>query len=412
MKRMEIIVLGAGMVGTCTALQLARRGHSVTLIDRRAPGQETSYGNAGIIQREAVEPYAFPRDAATLWRAATGAGMDVHYHLNALPALLPRLWRYWRASAPHRYGAIAQSYSQLIAHCLEEHQALITASGADDLVQRQGFRQVYRTRAAFEEAAIDAERVAQRYGVRYAVEDSTALASAEPGLHTTLAGAVHWLDPWSVNDPGELVNRYARHFQNLGGRCALGDATTVQRQGANWQVQTADGPLHAQHLVVALGPWSDSFIRPWGYRLPLFIKRGYHQHFAGGPGLRQPLLDAERGFVLAPMAQGIRLTTGAEFARLDAKPTPVQLAQATRAARELLALPQPVEAQAWLGNRPCTADMTPVIGAAPRHPGLWFNFGHGHQGFTLGPVSGQLLADLLEGVTPSVDPTPYSPSRF
>jgi len=409
---MEITVLGAGMVGTCTALHLAQRGHAVTLVDRCAPGRETSYGNAGIIQREAVEPYAFPRDIDTLWRVATGGGMDVHYHLNALPALLPRLWRYWYASAPQRYGAIAQAYSQLIAHCLDEHQALITASGADDLVQRQGYRQAYRTRAAFEDAALDAERAAQRYGVRYAVEDSAALARAETGLRTTLAGAVHWLDPWSVSDPGELVSRYARHFQALGGRCVEGDAATLQRRESGWQVQTAHGTLTAQHAVIALGPWSDGVLRHLGYRLPLFIKRGYHQHFTGGPGLRQPLLDAERGFVLAPMAQGIRLTTGAEFARLDTAPTPVQLALATRAARELIDLPQPVETQAWLGNRPCMADMTPVIGAAPRHPGLWFNFGHGHQGFTLGPISGRLLADLLEGATPPLDPTPYRPSRF
>jgi D-amino-acid dehydrogenase len=112
------------------------------------------------------------------------------------------------------------------------------------------------------------------------------------------------------------------------------------------------------------------------------------------------------------MAQGMRLTTGAEFARIGAPSTPVQLRKAEKAARELIDLPEPVEAEPWLGNRPCTVDMKPVMGPAPNHPGLWFNFGHAHQGFTLGPMSGRLLAEMIEGQGTFIDPEPYSASRF
>ena len=116
--------------------------------------------------------------------------------------------------------------------------------------------------------------------------------------------------------------------------------------------------------------------------------------------------------MLAPMKRGLRLTTGAEFAALDAPATPVQLAQAERSTRQLFELGAGVEPQPWLGARPCTVDMKPVIGAAPRHAGLWFNFGHAHQGFTLGPASGRLLAELIGGEAPYVDPAPFSPRRF
>ena len=128
--------------------------------------------------------------------------------------------------------------------------------------------------------------------------------------------------------------------------------------------------------------------------------------------MRLAMLDAERGYVLVPMAQGLRITTGAEFAQVDAPATPVQLRRAEVAARELVDLPQAVEAEPWLGNRPCTVDMLPVMGPAPRHAGLWFNFGHAHQGFTLGPVAGRLLADLVTGQAPFVDPAPYAATRF
>jgi D-amino-acid dehydrogenase len=108
----------------------------------------------------------------------------------------------------------------------------------------------------------------------------------------------------------------------------------------------------------------------------------------------------------------VRLTTGAEFALRDAPATPWQLDSAHAAASELLDLPQSVEAQPWLGARPCTPDMLPVVGPAPRHPGLWFNFGHAHQGFTLGPACGRLLAEMIDGDAPLVDPAPYHPARF
>jgi D-amino-acid dehydrogenase len=417
--RFQILVLGAGIVGVGTALQLARRGHAVALVDRRAPGRETSHGNAGIIQREAVVPYAFPRQWAALRDAALCRGAAVNWHLRALPRLAAPLARYWWHSAPARHRRIADDYARLIAHCQDEHQALLQDSGAESLLRREGFRVAFRTPAALAQAAALADDAARRHGVRHAVLDAAALARAEPALQPTLrtglAGALHWLDPWTVSDPGELVARYAQRFRRLGGELHLGDATSLQPDGAGWRVSTAHGALQARHAVIALGPWSGELVRRLGYRLPLFVKRGYHRHFglaADRPPLQLPLLDAERGYVLAPMARGIRLSTGAEFASLGAAPSPVQLPRALRAARELLPLGDPVDDEAWLGNRPCTPDMKPLIGPAPRHPGLWFNFGHAHQGFTLGPVSGRLIAEMIDGVQPLVDTAAFSPARF
>lgn len=212
--------------------------------------------------------------------------------------------------------------------------------------------------------------------------------------------------------PGALVRHYADLLRQLGGEWVCGDAATLQQQGSGWQVRTASGVVQAPHVVVALGPWSDALVRRLGYRFPLFIKRGYHQHYSGSGALHQPLLDAERGYVVAPMRQGWRITTGAEFAHIDAPATPVQLRAAEACARELLPLGHAIDAEPWLGARPCIADMLPIMGAAPRHRGLWFNFAHAHQGFTLGPVAGRLLAELISGEAPFVDPAPYSPARF
>ncbi|KAF1019419.1 MAG: D-amino acid dehydrogenase 1 [Paracidovorax wautersii] len=412
MSAEEVLVLGAGMVGVSTALALQQRGCQVVLLDRRPPGRETSYGNAGFIQREAVQPYAFPRDWASLWNVALGRGNDVHLHWRALPALAPRLWRYWRQSAPGPYADVAAAYSRLIAHCITEHQVFIEAAGAGDLVRRDGWLQAYRVPALFEATARAAQAVAQAHGLRCQVLDGAGLAQLEPGLKETLAGALHWQDPWTISDPGELVERYAALFVQRGGRIVQGDAQTLRQAGSGWAVRTDEGELQAAQAVLALGPWAEAHTRRLGYRLPLFIKRGYHRHYTGGGTLQRPLLDTDHGVVLAPMKRGLRLTTGAEFAAQDAPATPVQLVRAERAVERLLGLGQPVEDTPWLGARPCTVDMKPVIGPAPRHRGLWFHFGHGHQGFTLGPASARLLAERLCGEPPYIDPAPYDPARF
>ncbi|SFV16048.1 FAD dependent oxidoreductase [Methylobacterium sp. 174MFSha1.1] len=140
-------------------------------------------------------------------------------------------------------------------------------------------------------------------------------------------------------------------------------------------------------------------------------KRGYHRHWRPARTLELPLLDAQNGYVLAPMAAGLRLTTGAELAGPEAATGPVQLARAEAEAGGLLDLGAPRENAPWSGIRPCLPDMLPVIGAAPRHPGLWFHFGHGHQGFTLGPASGRLLAEAMSGETPMVEAAAFRPGR-
>ena len=124
------------------------------------------------------------------------------------------------------------------------------------------------------------------------------------------------------------------------------------------------------------------------------------------------MLDAQNGYVLTPMLGGIRLTTGAEFAPRDAPPSPVQLAKAEPLAREIFPLAARVDAQPWLGRRPCLPDMLPIIGQAPRHKGLWFDFGHHHLGFTIGPVSGRLLAEMMTGEETFTNPAPYRAERF
>jgi len=410
----DVLVLGAGMVGVGAALHLQKRGRDVVLIDRHPlAGEETSYGNGGLIECASVFPYMFPRDAAQILRYALFRAPQVSYHFSDLPLFLPWLLRYFLASSPERALRSAMAELPLIRRSLIEHEALIAEAGVPELLRRTGWIKLYRSEATLDHAVSELGR-ARQYGVAGDVLDAAAIAAREPHLSGEFSGAIHFPDPGFVPDPGGLTKAYAALFGRKGGRYLAGDARTLEQSGARWRLATQEGAITAREVVVAMGPWSDQIFAPLGYSIPLAVKRGYHLHMkaSGNAVLNHPVLDADSGFLLAPMNRGIRVTTGAEFARRDAPPTPVQLERALPRAHALFPLGEPVDARPWMGARPCLPDMLPVIGKAPRHDGLWFDFGHQHHGLTLGPATGRLLAEMMTGETPFADVRPFAAARF
>ncbi|WP_137155843.1 FAD-dependent oxidoreductase [Rhizobium sp. FKL33] len=407
------IVLGAGMVGVATALDLQDRGFKVTLVDRRPPGRETSFGNAGIIQSESVEPYAMPRGIRELFDIATGRSNDVVYALRELPGHLGPLLRYWWHSEKGRHRAISTSYASLIAQAAGTHDQLIRRAGADNLIQRSGYRTLYRSTAKFEEGLRKAEEIRAAFGTKFRALTADETLAEEPGLTSAGAGAIHWAEPWTVASPGDLVSAYAALFEREGGTFVEASVEELRQSvsGEEWLVRTSAGLLNARHVVIALGVWASGALKPLGLNFPMVLKRGYHAHYASPRPLGHTTMDTENGYVLAPMRAGTRITTGAHLTLPGKPPVYRQLERAERAAGELMALGDRVEDTPWSGTRPCMPDMLPVIGPAPRHRNLWLNFGHGHQGFTLGPASAKLLGALIEGVRPAVEPSPFRADR-
>lgn len=411
----DVLVLGAGIVGVSTALHLQARGRRVCLIDKDEPGNGTSYGNAGLIERSSVVPYAFPHGFSQLLRYGLNRESDVHYQWAALPGLATWLWRYWRESAPVPLAQAGADMLPLIERCVDEHDALIQAAGLQSLIKAQGWIEMYRNQAAFE-LARQGMKDLERYQLAYDILDADGLHEREPGLGDAAVGGIHWLDPKTVSDPGGLVQGYARLFTQRGGQFVRADAGSLHKREEGWTLVGFGGEkLQATEAVVALGPDAAELFSPLGYRFPLAHKRGYHLHFqarAGTPVLKHPVCDPQGGYVLAPMQQGIRLTTGVELARPSCPPMKVQIDRARAIAQRIYPLGEAMETQPWMGRRPCMPDMRPVIGPASRHSGLWFNFGHAHHGLTLGPATGRLLAEMMTQSKTFTDPAPYSADRF
>ena len=413
MERPDVIVLGAGIVGVCTALHLQKAGHATLLVDRRPPGEETSFGNAGLIERSSIFPYMFPRDVKKIIAYALNGSTDAHYHLKYLIKVAPWLYRYWRNSSEAGVQRSLRANLPLIENCLTEHEALASEANVTHLMRKSGWIRLARTAGGLDEAAREAADT-RSYGVSHQVLDAKRLEGLEPHLSPAIIGGVHYEDPVSVSDPHALTLGYLALFRKLGGRFETGDARTLATSKSGWSLKTDVGLVEAGACVVTLGPWSNALAASLGYRLPMEIKRGYHMHYAltGNATLNRPVLDGERGYMLAPMARGVRLTTGAEFAAIDAPKTPVQLERTEPIARGILPLGARLDAEPWMGRRPCFPDMVPAIGAAPRHEKLWFAYGHQHHGLTNAAVTGRLVAEMVSGQDPFIDPTPYRMDRF
>lgn len=413
MARADVLVLGAGMVGVGTALHLRRRGLSVVLVDRRGPGEETSFGNAGVIEGSALFPVSFPRDVAVLIRHALKLAPQSNYRLGALPGLLPWIHAYFRASSSGEMARIARELRPLMARARDDHRALAATAGAADLLRPTGWVKIYRSEADYASAAPERE-LARALNVRFEELDPQGVLRLEPHLRPDFVRGSFWPECDNCIDPGGLVKAYAALFEAEGGLMVKGDARTLSRQGGRWRVNCEAGPVEAETAVLCLGPWSMDLFPALGLKLPFAVKRGYHLHFAPEPGatLSRAVVDRAGGFCLQWTRMGVRATTGIEFALRDDAPDLRQARLVAPLARRLFPLGTARETQPWLGRRPAFPDSKPVIGSAPGQPGLYLNFGHSHWGFTLGPTTGELLAQMMTGATPFTDPAPYAASRF
>jgi D-amino-acid dehydrogenase len=298
---------------------------------------------------------------------------------------------------------------------LDIHKALIAEAGADHLLRHTGWLKVFRSHDSFR--AYDPERrVLEKYGVRHTVFSADQLAQIEPGLAPVFVAGVLMEDTCSVSSPAALCDAYVARFAAAGGVVRQATATGLERASDDtWRVILDQAPpIEAPSVMVAAGPWSAEIAAWLGYKIPMAWERGYHVHLepGDGPAPTRPVHDMDRGYVMTPQLQGVRVTSGSELADRDAPPNHAQIDRVAAIAREVAGLGAPVEDTPWMGRRPTLVDSLPMIGKAPRHDNLWFNFGHHHTGLGMSAGSARIIADLIDGCAPPIDATPFRPARF
>ncbi len=407
-----IVVVGAGIVGVSCASYLRRDGHDVTLLDRDGPGEGASKGNAGALSPGSCVPLALPGVFLKIPRWLMDADGPLRIRPVYFPRAAPWLWRFVMAARPGRVARIADALRALHRPVFDCYEPLVRNAACADLIRRSGTLVVYKSEGAYRDSRREWDMRSER-GAEARHLSASELRGMEPALAAGYTHGVLSPDHGYVTNPHRLVQSLAARFVADGGRIERAHVKAL-RPGESSVVVLCDGrELAADRVVIAAGAWSRPLIRSIGLDLPLETQRGYHVTISdAGVEPRIPVSSSEGKFYATPMEGGLRVAGTVEFAGLEASPDFRRARRLLAQVRELFPAVRVDKFTEWMGHRPCLPDSLPVIGASKRVPQVLLAFGHGHNGMTSGPVTGRLVADLVAGRTPFIDPAPYSPSRF
>jgi len=416
----HIVVIGAGIVGACCALELLRDGNRVTIIEPGPPGgdQAASFGNGAFLSTGSIVPMSMPG----LWRKVPGWLADplgpLTIRWSSLPALLPWLLRFLHAgSTVARVRRTAAALAPMVVDSPARHLALATEAGVPDLIQRTGLLYVFPDRAAFEADALGWQLRAEN-GVEWTELDADELHQSEPSLDRRYTFGVRVDSSAHCRDPGAYVAALVAHAQSLGAELLPTRATGFDIEDGRLQaVRTVGGKIVCDSAVIAAGIASRALAESAGDRVPLASERGYHVVISNPEtGPRTPVMPSDGKMANTMTTKGLRAAGQVELASFDAPPN---WARADVLLKHLLrtypGLPRtlpPERITRWMGHRPSTPDGLPVIGKSRASDDIVHGFGHGHIGLICGPMTGRLVADIFAGRPTTVPVEPFSAKRF
>ena len=417
---MQIVVIGAGIVGAATALELLRDGHQVTIVEPGTPGgdQAASYGNGCWLSPSSVLPVSAPG----LWKKVPGYLADplgpVTLRWRYLPKALPWLWRFLRAgSNAAKLRRTASALRPLVAGAPDLHRKLAEEAGVAELIHKTGLLYIFPSRADFEAEKLS-WTIRHEQGIRWIELDADELRQREPSLARRYSFGVFVEEGGHCTDPGAYVAALVRHAQAQGATYVAARATGLRIVGGRLQaVETSAGPILADRAVLAAGAWSKPLAAMAGDDVPLETERGYHAMITQPEAApRYPIMPSDTKTATVTTAHGLRIAGQVEIAGLDAAPN-WKRAELLRdfALAAYPGLPRDLPAdrvKLWMGHRPSTPDGLPCIGPASGCADVVHAFGHGHIGLASGAFSGRLVADIISGKPPATDLAPYAASRF
>ena len=408
----KVTILGAGAVGICTALSLAERGVPTRLIDRADPGQETTFGNAGVISPWSFIPQSLPGTWKKLPTLLMGKYRPLSVKGSYWPKMVPWGLTFLKNGTTRRVEEISDAMEPLCAPSVDLYRRHLAGTGAEGLIRDSVYVHAYRNAGKDVLDAID-YRIRREKGGRLELVGEDELRKIEPALSTDFKAAVIIHDQARALAPGRIATVLAEKATRLGVELVRDRVNSLKRENGAWRIRGETEQYTTENVIVAMGAWSAELLKPLGISVPLAAERGYHIEFPyPGISLTHSVMDMDAKFVASSMSDGLRVAGYAEFADVDAPSD--ERKQQRMSAQAKAAFPDLNEkiSSFWMGRRPSFPDSLPMIGAFSGHEGLYAGFGHSHYGLMMAPKTGELLADFLTGRNPNLDCTPYGTDRF
>ncbi len=405
----KVFVIGAGIVGISCALSLQRDGHDVVLIDKVGPCAGASFGNAGAIVNGSSMPSATPGILFDVVKML-GAKGPVSINPQYIHRIVPWLIRFINQSRPSLFQQNSIDQHAITQHANTSWHHLLKNTSCESLLKPVGWLKVYEKQQTFDATAL-ARRVMSELSVPFEILSADQLRELEPNLAPLYKHSIFQRDAQHISNPERMIQGLADHFVANGGEIKITEVRAVNHIDNHIKLSTSDGELYPDKLVIAAGAWSSTLTKTLGLNVPLDTERGYHLMLPKVPELTRPVVNSENSFVICPMETGLRVTSQVEFAGLNAKADFTTIRSLLPDVKRMLPDATLEEESSWLGFRPSFPDSLPIIDKS-KHQGIYYAFGHQHLGMTMGPMTGQIIADLVAERRPQIDLSPYRADRF
>tara|TARA_R100001129_G_scaffold186346_3_gene177695 strand:+ start:11428 stop:12675 length:1248 start_codon:yes stop_codon:yes gene_type:complete len=411
-NKSRIVVVGAGIVGISSALYLQKAGFEVTLVDRDAPGNGASFGNAGAIAPHAFVPVNSPSIPKRLLKLMFASGSPLSVNWSYAPRMMPWLLSFLRHCTESEVTRISEALHTLLSRNIEFALPLFKESGADSLIRSGGYLHLYENEADYRTLATEIALYKRLAPDAHEI-DAAEIKRLEPNLARVFTKALYFADALHYRSPVDTCTVMARHFAVSGGTVLRDEIKSIEKRPDGTIAVRGANDLATDQVVLAAGAHSMRIGGNAIEKLPLETERGYHVVFGGqGNIISRTCSSATAGFAMTPMNQGLRCAGMVELAGLDKPPNSACHRYLERTARRFLPdLPSSSSTQ-WMGFRPSMPDALPVIGRSRRTPDVILAFGHHHVGMSSGCVTGKIVSAIASGEMPPVDIAPFSPARF
>lgn len=408
----NVYVIGAGIVGVSCALNLLEKGFKVTLIEKENDVKETSFGNAGVITRSS----AYLINNKNLIPSLKNYLFNTHpaVRLNYPYLMKNSIWsaKFLYQSLKNKSEKNIASLNSIIEVSLDEHKKWLMKANQMSRLREGGWLKLFHSKEGARSTTYE-QSIYRQFGIEFDIIDAEKIQQLEPALKPIYGSAIHIKDATSVDHPGEVTQSYIDLFVSLGGELIRDDIKQLSITGEQVTLH-GNHSYVADQIVLAAGPWSNDLLKTVSKPIPMCFERGYHKHyhFPEGDRLTRPIYDVGNAFVLTPTTQGYRLTSGSELKDKTAPSSPDQLDLVSESVQGCISLGEPIENSLWKGNRPTLPDSLPAIGPSIDCKNIWLAFGHQHVGFSTGPATGRLIAEMMSKQTTFIDASPFSPARF